>query len=301
MAFKNLVNGFRVFRANYIAGNSAELFEKLITEGQAPETLFVACSDSRIDPAILTNAEPGDLFSVRNVAALVPYYDSDGHAHGTSAAIEYAVSTLKVKHIVVLGHALCGGMRALAESPENLSDQDDLISRWISIGLKARDAVRTQMADLPFNQQIRFLEQSAILVSMENLLSFPSVKAAVEKGELDIYGWYFDMPNGKLLSYDSELKKFRSVLSDDAHVPAIAASNYACADALLSLTDFLNKARATETAAPNSVKRMKKKGLIRRWLHRGGYAFAVAVGAVAGASAEEFGALVLTFSQIIGH
>ncbi len=87
-----------------------ELFEKLITEGQAPETLIIACSDSRIDPAILTNAEPGELFSVRNVAALVPAYDADGHAHGTSAAIDYAVGVLKVKNIIVLGHALCGGM-----------------------------------------------------------------------------------------------------------------------------------------------------------------------------------------------
>jgi carbonic anhydrase len=186
VAFKNLVNGFRVFKANYISGNSAHLFQKLITEGQSPETLVIACSDSRIDPAILTNSSPGDFFSIRNIAALVPEWDEDGHSHGTSAAIEYAVSVLKVKHIIVLGHALCGGIRALAESPDTLGENTDMISRWIVIGIKARDKVRDIMKDEPIDRQASYLEQAAILVSMQNLLGFQSVRTAVEEGRLTI-------------------------------------------------------------------------------------------------------------------
>lgn len=297
MAFKNLVNGFRVFKANYIAGNSAELFEKLVTEGQSPETLVIACSDSRIDPAILTQSKPGDLFSVRNVAAMVPAYDCDGHAHGTSAAIEYAVTALKVKHIIVLGHALCGGIRALAESPENLETENNLISRWISISKEARDAVRSIMPGLPIDEKSRYLEQASILVSMQNLLTFPSVKDAVEKGALDIHGWYFDMPNGKLLAYDSDVKKYRSILANDSGVPApaVTAKSCSCIDSVLSLTDFLNTVRDGESTTKQVKIKRSRRAIFTTWLRRLSYAFTAAAGVAVGAAAEDLGSIVLFF------
>lgn len=235
---KKLVNGFRVFKANYIAGNNSDLFEKLVTDGQSPEALVIACSDSRLDPAILTNAAPGDIFTVRNIAAMVPDFDEDGHAHGTSAAVEYAVGVLKVKHIIVLGHALCGGIRALAESPDDLKDKKDIISSWISISVRARDAVRKYFPGLPIDEKSRRLEQASLLVSMKNLLTFPSVRKRVEAGDLEIHAWYFDMPNGKLLNYDPEAKKFRSVLAGFT-MPAVTSQTCGCEDRKLSLDTFL--------------------------------------------------------------
>lgn len=285
-AFQKLVNGFRVFKANYIAGNESHLFERLVKEGQAPETLVIACSDSRNDPAILTNSAPGDLFSVRNVAALVPPCDQDGGAHGTSSAIEYAVSALKVKHIIVMGHALCGGMRALAESDPDLDTKTDFISRWISIAKQARDNVRHAMPDMPIEAQAAALEQAAILVSMQNLLTFPSIQAAVTAGELDIHGWYFDMPNGKLMAYDADTLKFRSVLSGELF-PAIDGQNCGCADALLSLTAFLNTTRQAEIVKPK-----RKTSRLPTWLQKLGYAIAAIAGAAIGAVSEEVAAFV---------
>lgn len=242
MAIKKLVNGFRVFKANYIAGNSSELFEKLITEGQSPEVLVIACSDSRLDPAILTNSAPGDIFSVRNIAAMVPSYDPDGHAHGTSAAVEYAVSVLKVKHVIVMGHALCGGVRALAESGPDLEEKKDIISSWISIGARARDAVREFFPGLEINEKARVLEQTSLLVSMKNLMTFPCVYEGVKNGTLNIHAWYFDMPNGKLLNYDPEAKRFRNLLAGYT-MPAVTTETCGCEDRKLSLDSFLNALR----------------------------------------------------------
>jgi len=242
---KKLVNGFRVFKANYIAGNSSDLFEKLITEGQAPEVLVIACSDSRLDPAILTNSAPGDIFSVRNIAAMVPAYDDDGHAHGTSAAIEYAVSVLKVKYIIVMGHALCGGVRALAESGADIAAKKDIVSSWISISLRARDAVRRYFPGFDVGQQARMMEQASLLISMDNLMTFPCVRDGIENGTLEMHAWYFDMPNGKLLSYDPDSKTFHSVLAGYT-LPAVDAKNCACEEQILSLDNFLNAMRDTQ-------------------------------------------------------
>ena len=233
-----LVNGFRVFKANYISGNSSDLFDKLVTMGQEPEVLVIACSDSRLDPAILTNSQPGDIFTVRNIAAMVPAFDEDGHAHGTSAAVDYAVSVLKVKHIIVMGHALCGGIRALAESPDDLDQRKDILSSWISISLRARDAVRRYFPGLPIDEKARRLEQTSLLVSMKNLLTFPSVHQRVAAGDLEIHAWYFDMPNGKLLNYDPEAKKFRSLLAGHT-MPAVTSETCGCEDRKLSLDSFL--------------------------------------------------------------
>lgn len=240
MSFEKLVEGFRGFRSDYFKGDT-ELFQKLIMEGQSPEALVIACSDSRIDPGIVTRAEPGDIFSVRNVAALVPRYQADGRAHGTSAAIEYAVNTLKVQYIIIMGHALCGGMRALAESEGELK-QKDFISRWISIGIKARDMVRKYLPDASIDEQARVLEKTAILVSLKNLMTFPYIREAVEQGRLQLHGWYFDMPNGQILGYNSQTRVFESILSG---VPQAAVSacdtGCDCSEKTISIVKYLKR------------------------------------------------------------
>jgi carbonic anhydrase len=238
MSFEKLVDGFRKFQSEYFTGDETELFEKLILEGQSPETLFIACSDSRIDPGIVTNAAPGDIFSIRNVAALVPAYKPDGKEHGTSAAIEYAVDVLKVKSIIVMGHALCGGIKALAESPNDFNDHTDFIASWISVGRRARDLVRKAYPDASTDKHAPLLEQAIILVSLKNLMTFPKIKQGVIEGRIALHGWYFDIPNGKLLSYDPVEMKFKNILSGIPQA-AIGIAECGCKPTTLSLTHFL--------------------------------------------------------------
>lgn len=252
MSFEKLVEGFRDFQSEYFSGDS-ELFQSLIMDGQSPEALVIACSDSRIDPGILTKAEPGDIFSVRNVAAMVPPYTADGRLHGTSAAIEYAVNALKVQYIIVMGHALCGGIRALAESNGEIKNKKDFISRWISIGSKARDMVRKYLPESNIDEQARILEQTSILVSLKNLMSFPSIHQAVAEGRLQLHGWYFDIPNGKILGYDPETLKFKNILTNVQ--PALTAAGCGCEATTLSVKDYLKSIRSDKGLAPIKVKK----------------------------------------------
>ncbi len=230
MPFRKLIEGFGNFQKNCFESRP-ELFEKLIRHGQSPEALIISCSDSRIDPAILTASDPGDLFVVRNVAAIVPPYEENSGYHGTSAAIEYAVKVLKVKNIIVMGHALCGGVRALLERKKT-EDSFDFVGPWIGIGNAALEAVRSELSDMPDDIKLRALEQSLILVSLHNLLSFPWVAREVEAGRIDLHGWYFDIGAGILEAYDAKDCRFVNILTsggvispksaDDLNLEALA-------------------------------------------------------------------------------
>jgi carbonic anhydrase len=209
MPFKNLISGYKSFHKNYFGGRK-KLFKALVRDGQAPETLIISCSDSRTDPAVLTNSSPGDIFVVRNVAAIVPPYKTDSTHHGTSAAIEFAVRTLKVKHIVVMGHSFCGGCRALAEK-EVLRGQYEFLSRWMEIGSPALEKVERELGGAPEDVKRRALEQALVLVSLGNLLTFPWIKSAVEAGVVELHGWYFDLETGELLSYRDSAKTFEEI------------------------------------------------------------------------------------------
>ncbi|MCE9507861.1 MAG: carbonic anhydrase [Alphaproteobacteria bacterium] len=200
MPFKNLISGYRSFHKNYFGGGK-KLFRTLVRDGQAPETLIISCSDSRTDPAVLTGSSPGDIFVVRNVAAIVPPYKTDSNHHGTSAAIEFAVRTLKVKHIVVMGHSFCGGCRALAEK-EALRGQYEFLSRWMEIGNPALEKVERELAGAPESVKRRALEQALVLVSLGNLLTFPWIKSAIEAQSVELHGWYFDLESGALLTHN---------------------------------------------------------------------------------------------------
>ncbi|HEY1095753.1 MAG TPA: carbonic anhydrase [Alphaproteobacteria bacterium] len=249
MGFRKLINGFRAFRHEYFHEDS-ELFDRLVNVGQSPKVMVIACSDSRIDPAILTRSEPGDIFSVRNIAAMVDANDdSDHRGHATSAAVEYAVKVLKVEHIVIMGHALCGGINALAKSDESLATDNGFIARWISIGIDARDQVRRFFPKKSVEEQSQILEQSSILVSINNLMTYPWVREGVENGELKLHGWYFDIPNGNLLSYAPATKRFENVLNID--IANDAAVQQPCCDAstgTISVPDFLNTIKGSKLA-----------------------------------------------------
>jgi carbonic anhydrase len=198
---KRLIEGFVDFRAGYWHDNRP-LFERLAREGQQPKVLIVACVDSRVDPGILTSTQPGDLFTIRNVGAIVPPYGPDGRYHGTSAALEFGVRALGVEHIVVLGHALCGGMRALLAEDDALLAQFEFLKPWTDIVRRAADAVRLGAPELDAVATQKAVEQAAVVVSMSNVLSFPWVRERVESGAITIHGWYFDLRNGELSAFD---------------------------------------------------------------------------------------------------
>ncbi len=210
---EELIAGFRRFQTEYY-GDRRKLFDRLTREGQAPRIMVIACCDSRVDPAIITDCVPGDLFVVRNVANLIPPYETGGNYHGTSAALEFAVRTLRVEHVVVLGHASCGGIRALLAGERRGAESAQFVAPWMSI---AEDARREALAAAPQSgeQQARACELASIRVSLRNLLSFPFVQRAVDAGELVLHGWYFDLVRGELLHHDATRDAF------DVAVPAI--------------------------------------------------------------------------------
>lgn len=207
---EELLQGFRRFRTKYFLENR-DLFNNLAAHGQSPKTMVIGCSDSRVDPAIIMDAAPGDLFVVRNVANLVPPSETGGVYHGTSAALEYAVRHLQVKNIVVLGHAQCGGIQALMEGNE---ERDGFIGAWVKIAARARDKVLERWPGIGQELQQRACERASILVSLDNLMSFTFIKDAVEAGRLQLFGWYFNIGNGELLQYDSDKRHFHDLYFD---------------------------------------------------------------------------------------
>lgn len=189
-----LLDGYRRFRATSWPERKA-LFERLAALGQKPQTLVIACSDSRVDPSMIFDAGPGELFVVRNVANLVPAYSVPDHAHhGTSAAIEFAVRVLEVRQIVVLGHALCGGAGALIDgAPEQAQD---FLPDWIKIARPARD-IAVNLSDDPVEQR-RILELQCVKLSLRNLETFPWVRERLDDGRLALQGAYFAVATGVL-------------------------------------------------------------------------------------------------------
>lgn len=186
-----LLGGYRWFRSQRWP-SERERFERLL-QGQEPRALVIACSDSRVDPTMIFAAAPGELFVVRNVANLVPPYAPDGRHHGTSAAIEYAVRALKVPNIIVLGHALCGGARALLEgAPPTLGD---FVGQWVAIGEPARRRVLEQPS---CHDQHQACEKEIVRLSIDNLKTFPWLREAADAGRLKLWGCYFDIRSGVL-------------------------------------------------------------------------------------------------------
>jgi carbonic anhydrase len=202
-----LIEGFQRFRKTFF-GDDNKLYASM-KEGQPAKILLVACCDSRVDPAILTDCDPGDIFTVRNVANLVPPCEDDQHHHGTSSAIEYAVKGLGVESIIVMGHTNCGGIKSLWES-EDLDDSQ-FIHRWVSIAQQAKDWVKTHLADDSYAAQLKACEQRSVLVSLKNLMEFDFVRERVEIGSLKIHGWYFDLQTGELRCYNPDSDAFEAL------------------------------------------------------------------------------------------
>ena len=187
----DLIAGYRRFRAGTWRDERSR-FEELSRLGQKPRALVIACSDSRTDPQMVFNAAPGELFVVRNVANLAPPYGPDDQPHGVSSAIEFAVRALRVREIVVMGHAICGGIQALLNgAPAEVSD---FVGQWVRIAEPARARAMTA----PAEQRQDICEHEFVRLSLENLMTFPWIKSAVEAGELRLTGCFFDIRSGVL-------------------------------------------------------------------------------------------------------
>lgn len=209
ISFEKLIDGYRRFHDNYFVADEEQLFAEL-SQGQKPSTLVIACSDSRVDPAIVTDCKPGDLFVVRNVANLVPPYETGGGYHGVSAALEFAVCALEVKHIIVLGHRQCGGIKALFEGiPDGL--QGEFIKPWVNMASRAAERVREDFGHLSDADKLCQCEMASIIVSLENLQTFPWIKSRMDQDKLRLHGWYFDIQNGDMLDYDQNTLTFKSL------------------------------------------------------------------------------------------
>lgn len=206
---EKLVDGFKRFHLDNYEGNHA-LFDRLTKQGQHPKTIVVGCCDSRVDPAIVTDCNPGDLFIIRNVANLVPPFETSGNYHGTSAALEFGVRNLEVENIIVLGHAKCGGIRALMSMAPSAEIQEGFVSGWMKLARNARNRVLSRMHGESLENQARACEQEAILVSLDNLLTFPWILERVAQKKLTLHGWYFDMEHGELLRYNPGSNRFEA-------------------------------------------------------------------------------------------
>ena len=197
---RRLSDGYRAFIEGRFR-SERKRYESLAETGQRPEIMVIGCVDSRVSPEVIFDAAPGEILVLRNVANLTPPYEPDiQYQHGVSAALEFGVMALRVKHIVVLGHASCGGIRAFADDDEPLSP-GDFIGRWMA---QIEPAAR-RLGPRPkvgFDDWLRRLELAAIEHSLENLMTFPCVRTLVERGKLSLHGAYFGIASGQLLLRD---------------------------------------------------------------------------------------------------
>ena len=203
---QKLIEGFLRFRERHFMRDDG-LFQQLVVQGQTPKTLVVACCDSRVDPALVLDCAPGDLFVIRNVANLVPPSEGRIGHHGTSAALEFGVCNLGVQHIIVLGHAHCGGIQTLVKTG-GIQNPNSFIDDWMHLAESARKEVTKEMPDASLEEQARACEQRAILVSLHNLMTFSWVRERVELGTLTLHGWYFDIERGQMLRYNASQNSF---------------------------------------------------------------------------------------------
>ncbi len=203
---KHLLEGYKAFATQRLPTEQTR-FRELSVKGQSPEVMVIGCCDSRVSPEVIFDVGPGELFVVRNIANLVPVYQPDGTAHGVSAALEYAVTVLKVKHIVVLGHAQCGGIRAFVDKIEPLTP-GDFIGKWMQMFIKPGEVVE-QREHESMAQFVERIEKAAVFRSLENLMTFPFVRKAVDGGQMQTHGAYFGVAEGSLFVLDKTTKEFK--------------------------------------------------------------------------------------------
>jgi carbonic anhydrase len=213
-----LSHGYRAFVETRLPLERSR-YHKLAETGQRPEVMVICCCDSRVSPEVIFDAHPGEMFVVRNVANLVPPYSPSGLTHGVSAALEFAVQILGVKHIVVMGHTHCGGVRAFVEHRDRPT-VGDFIDNWMSLIEPAAQAVEDTTARGAADYLSR-LEQASVVRTLENLRTFPEIRSRVDDGHLQLLGAYFDVGSGDLTIHDPRTGAFAPI---GEAVPPVAAA-----------------------------------------------------------------------------
>lgn len=209
---QRLIDGYTAFAEGRLQREQAR-YNELAEAGQAPEVMVIGCCDSRVSPEVIFDARPGELFVVRNVANIIPPYTPDGQAHGVSAALEFGVGALRIKHIVVLGHAHCGGVKAFAQDSEPLSP-GDFIGKWMQLMAPAARKVGPMGGAEDHTEYLKRLEQANIGNSLDNLMTFPLLAKLIEKGKISTHGAYFGVATGDLSVMDKATGEFKPVGRD---------------------------------------------------------------------------------------
>lgn len=198
---QKLIDGYHQFQHKYAHGELSHM-ERLAIDGQAPTFMVIACSDSRVDPALILQADPGDLFVVRNVANIVPPYEQDSKHHGTSAALEFGICHLNIEHLIILGHSQCGGIAALTgKQPLN---QDDFISNWVQ-------TIQLQST----HEDTNHAAKEGLLCSYQNCLSFPWLKQRIDENKLFLHLWFFNVKQAQIEAYNANDNTFELLHSTE--------------------------------------------------------------------------------------
>ena len=219
MGNNELISGNELFKKGYFKSNEKRFID-LADNGQNPTALFIGCSDSRVIPNLITNSGPGDLFVVRNAGNFVPPFSPDEDFHATASAIEYGVSVLGVKNIIVCGHTKCGAIGATYEKKENLEGIELIhVRKWITLAdAPKKQAVLALGANADKDKLLRLTEKLNVVSQIENLLTYPAVKRKYENGEIFIHGWMYDIKTGEIEYYNAEIGEYEpieSLISED--------------------------------------------------------------------------------------
>ena len=207
MILENLVEGHSTFKQNVLPNIENDL-KHLAEHGQHPEVLFIGCSDSRVTPDIMLNTKPGDMFILRNVGNFIPPFKHDEDFHGTAAAIEYAVSVLKVKHIIVCGHSHCGACESLYKDIPN--DYSLIhVKTWLKLGKEAKEVTLKEANFTTEDEKYRETERNSLKSQIKKLDTYPEIKRLHEKGDLQIHGWIYDIESGRIEFYNEEDDTFK--------------------------------------------------------------------------------------------
>ncbi|OPX27562.1 MAG: carbonic anhydrase [Campylobacteraceae bacterium 4484_166] len=209
MHFQKLISGHKRFKDSTFSTHKQD-FKSLVQYGQKPKVLFIGCSDSRVSPNMIVNGKPGDMFITRNIGNFVPPYKKDDDFHATTAVIEYAISILKVKDIIICGHSHCGACKALYD--DNIKQDKNLthVNKWLELGQEAKE----KAIKLTKNNKQKLLsttEKESIKLQIKNLLTYPQIDLLLKEKKLNIHGWYYEIEDGSIVTYDQHTDSFVTI------------------------------------------------------------------------------------------
>lgn len=213
MKIADLISGYEKFKDTKFKKYENKFLD-LVKNGQNPKVLFIACSDSRVDPSLITLSSPGDLFVLRNIGNFVPPFAPDNDYHATAAGIEYAVSVLKVTDIIICGHSHCGAIETMYT---NITDINLVhVKKWLELGLDAKNYVTQKLSkDVSHAKRLELTEKISLLFQSKNLLTYPDVERRVHAGELFIRSWYYHLETGNLEYFNTESGEFEAMIGSE--------------------------------------------------------------------------------------